>query len=399
MIVVNLLVQALALVVDVLMVPLLLVGALLSRVSKRSIDVGLGPEPLINNCYHKKALVLYGYSAETFVDHVYFITNDFDVRMDRLPRFMRALGAYLLFFRAIFRYRALYLYFNGGPLFSRPITWRLEPVLYKIAGVKTMLMPYGGDVQDMTRSPNLLFRAAMASDYPQHGRRRRRVASQIDNWSRWASHIVSGVEWVDYMSTWDTLMLGHFSIDIGDGGNADATVPEGGPLRIFHAPNHRSIKGTDYLVKAVEELKAEGVDLELAMLQKVPNEQVREAIRTADLIADQFVVGWYAMFALEAMSSGKPVLCYLRSDLVELYTAEGLIERDEIPLINCDIFTVKDTIRHFAEHREELPGIGRRGVDFVRKHHSLEAVGAVFDRINRGMGIEPNGRSTDKAVS
>jgi hypothetical protein len=48
--------------------------ALLSRLARRPIDIGLGPEPLINNIYHKKALSVFGYVAETFVDQVFYIT-------------------------------------------------------------------------------------------------------------------------------------------------------------------------------------------------------------------------------------------------------------------------------------------------------------------------------------
>jgi hypothetical protein len=366
--------------------------ALVSRLSRRTVDVGLGPEPLINNVYHKRALARYGYSAETFVDQVYYITQEFDYRGDlKVPRLLGWLRAYVLFTRAVFRYKALYIYFNGGPLMSRRLAWRLEPALYRVAGVKVVVMPYGGDVQVMSRSRNLLFKDAQSRDYPIFRRRHRRVAAQVDLWTRWADHVISGVEWVDYMYHWDTLMLGHFSIDVRQWeAKAPARSAEG-PLRLLHAPNHRAIKGTRYFVRAVEELRAEGVDVELEMRERVSNDEIREAMDGVDIVADQLVVGWYAMFALEALAMGKPVLCYLRRDLLSLYTAAGLIEEGEIPIVNCEPLTVKDAIRHLAENREVLPELGRRGREFVRRHHSLDSVGQVFDRINRGLGLSPSG--------
>ena len=56
--------------------------AILSRLSKKSIDVGLGPEPILSHAYHKQALELHGYSAETFVSSVYYISSAFDYRAD-----------------------------------------------------------------------------------------------------------------------------------------------------------------------------------------------------------------------------------------------------------------------------------------------------------------------------
>ena len=63
--------------------PVLGAIALLGRGRSKPIDVGLGPEPLINNIYHKRALTGRGYRAETFVSSVSFITGAFDVRGDR----------------------------------------------------------------------------------------------------------------------------------------------------------------------------------------------------------------------------------------------------------------------------------------------------------------------------
>jgi glycosyltransferase involved in cell wall biosynthesis len=373
--------------------------AVLSRLSPRRIDVGLGPEPLINNVYHKRALASAGYSAETFVDQVYYITSDFDVRADRaIPRPLFFLRGYWLFVRALFRYKALYIYFNGGPLMNKPLLWRIEPWLYRAAGIPVVVMPYGLDVQDMTRSPNLLFKHAMAVDYPSTRFRRKRTTRLIDVWTLGAAHVIGGVEWVDYLYHWDTLMLGHFSIDTEQWRPEPAPAEDKAdrPLRILHAPNHRTIKGTEHFVRAVDELRAEGVAVELVMLERVPNDKIREVMASVDVVADQLVVGWYAMFALEAMAMGKPVLCFLRPDLIDLYAFAGLMGRDEAPLVRCDPFTVKDVIRGLADDRTQLAGLGVRGRVFVEAHHSLAFVGGVFARINRSLGVEPGRARTER---
>lgn len=389
--------------IEVFLAPILCLYALRCRFKKKSIDVGIGPMPIISHYYHKKALELFGYTAETFVATVWFVIEEFDIRADQLfvsnnPFLRKPLRyfAYLyLGFLALSRYRSVLIYFIGGPFaMGTPVLRRLEPILYKLANVKTIVTAYGADVQELTRTQNLLFKHAYASDYPEQSLRRASVAADIDRWTKYADHIIGGCEWVDYMYYWDTLMLVHFSIDVEQWKPAE---PEDGmPLkssrkvRILHAPNHRALKGSKYFIEACKELAEEGVDVELVILEGVPNDQVHTVMATVDVVADQLVVGWYAMFAMEAMALGKPVLCYLREDLEDLYVAAGLVAPGEIPIINCSPLTVKETIRTLVANRDQLPELGRRSREFVVKHHSLETVGGVFDRINRSLGVKPS---------
>ncbi len=378
----------------VLLIPVVIVAVIARFVHKRY-DVGIGPEPLINNVYHKKALEMYGYTAKTFVGETYFITRDFDVRTDTMlrPPFSGILRYYLYFY-SILNFKCLYIYFNGGPLFFTSYLWRLEPLLYRIAKVKIVIMPYGGDIQDMLRCPNLTFRDAVCSDYPDHRLKRNRIQKKIDLWTKYADHIIGGCDWVDYLYHWDTLVLAHFAIDIPDihpiavdtQSEADLGVR---PIRILHAPNHKKIKGTKFVLNAIRELQEEGYDIDFVLVEKRPNAEVRQIIQTVDLVIDQLIIGWYAMFAIEAMASGKPVVCYLRDDLIDLYTINGLIEPDEIPIINSNPLKIKDDIRYWIKNRSNLRDVGRKSREYVVKHHSLDYVGGIFDNVNYSLGITP----------
>ena len=321
----HLFVRCVYLLTDIaLFLPLLAITAL-SRLSRRPMDIGLGPLPTINSPYHKKCLERYGYRCETFVYHTWYFTQEFDVMFDRyVPR---ALGPYVSYIFAIFRYKCLFTYFTGGPLGFTTLLARCEPYFLRLAGIKTVVMPFGADVHELTRTNNKLMVHGYAKDYPGFRHSRTRIAAMIDVWTRGADHIISGCDWVEYMYYWDTLMLAHFAIDTGTlqvadrVGNPDQACT---PLRLVHAPNHRNLKGTDHIFKAVEELQEEGLALELVVIEGLPNPEVLRAIRSADVVVDQLVIGWYAMFALEAMVLGKPVVCHIRDDLLN-YIATGLL--------------------------------------------------------------------------
>ena len=376
-----------------MIIPFFLIAAL-ARFVRKPIDVGLGPHPLINNIYHKEALRRYSYTAETFVTSLYYITSDFDRILFSNNIFVRALLQIVALVWIIFRYKSLYLYFDGGPFGHDRILWRFEAQLLHLARVKTVLMPYGGDVQDMALSHNLKFKHAYSQQYKTTLLRRRDVARRVDYWSRNADHIIAGCEWVDYMHVWDTLMLAHFSIDT-EKWRPTRPPRTTGSFKVLHAPNHRHIKGSQYIIAAVEELRTSGLDIELVLLEGVSNDEVRSRMQEVDIVADQLIVGWYAMFALEGMSMEKPVLCYLRDDLKDLYVTAGLVGPDELPIVECRPDTVKETIEELYGKREGLGEIGRRSRAFVERHHSLDAVGAVFDRINRSIGIPPSATSTE----
>lgn len=371
-----------------LILPLLLACVVARFVRKRR--VGLGPEPLINNVHHAKALRRFGYEATTFVSHLYFVTDEFNLRWLRGSPF----NHYALFGFAIFRCRILYIYFNGGPLAWTGL-WAIEPFLYKVAGTKVVVMSYGGDVQDFNVHDDVVYRAAYLKDYPDFVRNRMRSRrKQVQRWTRHADWIISGCDWVNYTPYWDTLMLAHFSVDTDQWcvpASEEYTIPARftleRPLRVLHAPNHRAIKGTALLESAIAELRAAGCPIELQVVQRVTNTEMRKLVRQTDVVLEQLVIGWYGIFALEAMATGKPVLTYISPELERLYVFNGLLQNGELPVIRVDHRNLTDALRRVAENHVDLHQMGRAAREYVLKHHSLDSIGRRFAEINTTLGL------------
>jgi glycosyltransferase involved in cell wall biosynthesis len=351
-----------------------------------------GVNPLISIRTHSEAVRRLGYPTASVVSHVYAINRreDFDFQVDellarapvagRLPRFLRdRLAGYWTFGWALRRFDIFAFYSDSTILRWTPLKYR-EMQLLQLAGKKVLLLAYGADVQIASRARNLLFKHAFSMDYPSYARGERRTLRDLEYSSRYADHIVSGVDWVDYMPWWDRLTAGHFAIDVEQWKPKPRSPREPAhPVVVLHAPNHRELKGTRFLVCACEELADEGLPIELRVVERQPNETIRDLIQEADIVADQFVVGWYAQFALEGMSMAKPVLCYLRPDLVELYTLYSFA--GECPIVNTSPLEIKEKLRELATDPERRAELGRRGRRYVSDHHSLEALGTMFDEI------------------
>ena len=231
----------------ILCLPLLAALCVFSRFCHRNIDIGMGPVPLINNVHWAKALGKKGYTVETFVTGVYFITNEFDVRLDCGWRKLYCIIPGLWFIHCIFHYRCLYLYFNGGPLQTLPILRWLEPELFHLAGVKVIVMPYGSDSQVLERTPNKLTVNCLCNDYPAVFRKQHnRIKKQVDRWCRHADIVVGTMDSVDYLFGSGTEFASViFAVDTQEIHPVYPQPPQQGEtIKIFHAPNHLSVKGS-----------------------------------------------------------------------------------------------------------------------------------------------------------
>lgn len=139
-----------------------------------------------------------------------------------------------------------------------------------------------------------------------------------------------------------------------------------GPLRIVHAPSDRSVKGTDHVIRAVRELRRDGYDVELILVENLPFEEAARRYRQADVVVDQLLVGWYGNVSVEAMSLGKPVCVYIRKDL--------LPHLPDLPLVNVTASTLKQELERLAEDIDLRRSLGSRGRAFVEATHDSDKI-------------------------
>ena len=357
---VRLIVRGIKVIVEIVSIPVVILFCLLCRFLPKKIDIGMGPLPMINHVYWARALKQRGYTVETFTIGTYFITDEFDFICDNKSHYIYKIWPLLLFFRCVLRYSVIYINFTGGALNCSDVYKSIEPYLYKIANTKIVVTPFGSDVQVFERTRNKVTVCNLCQDYPSHYQKKHsQVIKQIDRWEKNADIVVGAMDSIDYLYYWNRSIPCHFAIDTDNVCfNENISKRVDNTLKILHAPNHMSIKGTKFIEAAVEKLKSEGYDIEYFRMQKMSNEKVIEKIKEADIVIDQLVMGWYAMFAIEAMACAKPCICYLRDDLIDTFVKLGYLKEGEIPLINACTNTIYDVLKDLIEHRERLKDIG-----------------------------------------
>jgi glycosyltransferase involved in cell wall biosynthesis len=226
---------------------------------------------------------------------------------------------------------------------------------------------------------SLEWRQALASDYPALLVRARRTSRQIRYFSKRADFVVGCIFHVETLPRWDLLTTHYYPLD------TDSWRPEHvereGPIRVFHSANHRALKGTEFVIAAVEQLQEEGLEIELVLAERLPNAEVRRLLQSCDIVAEQFIHG-YALAAMEAMALGKPVLSNLSDpyyyEVHRLHT--GL---DECPIVSTTVEELPENLRRLAHDAELRAELGRLGREYVVRHHSYEATGRMWEMVYR----------------
>ena len=360
-----------------MVLPWLVVRALRLRREPRAEKPSIlwGVTPLISLKYSSAAVRSLGYDSRTVVVGVYSINQrtDFDFTLDRGGA-MGLVRPYLAFGR--FLSIDIHVLFLDGGLLANTALARLEVPLLRLARKHLVLVPYGSDIA----VPGFLgpFEGPVLETYPDLVRRAGATRRRVDRLVKDADVVVRNIQ-PGYLPRWDVLWPTQLAIDV------EAWQPEevepgrahGDELVVVHASNHRAVKGTDALIAAVEALRSEGLAIRLELLEGCTNDEVRRAFGRADIVAEQFVAG-YGMTAVEAMSSGKPVLANLAWLAPELRADPAM---RECPVVHTTVETIAERIRELASDPERRAELGRLGREHVLRHHSYDAVGRVWDAI------------------
>ena len=146
---------------------------------------------------------------------------------------------------------------------------------------------------------------------------------------------------------------------------------------IAHAPTSPYIKGTKYILEAIEKLKGQ-YNFEFILVQGKSHREAIKIYQEADLIIDQLHVGSYGLFAVETMAMGKPVICWISDYMKEKYPSD-------LPIIIANPETIKDELEKVLKNIDMLPEIGRKGRVFAENHHDMLKNSQKFIRIYKSL--------------
>lgn len=339
-----------------------------------------GPTPIISIRNWSRGMQRLGYESTTLVWNVYAIhrREDYDrLREDFGPRtrLFEPWRDYAPFVWTLRNADVVHTFFDGGFLQNTPFR-TIELTLLRLARKAVIVSPYGADVA--VRGHLAGWEEAMALDYPGIVARSEATRRRVDWFSCRADVTIRNVN-PGYLPRVDVLWPNQYALDPDEFTPGTKAGHDGhdGPVTIVHAPNHRRIKGTEHLLHAVEALRAEGLQVELVLLERRPNSEVRDALRDADILAEQFLVG-YGLLAVEGMASGTAVLSNVGWLPAEVRRHPAIAGS---PIVDVSVETLTDRLRELVGDPARRRRLGLEGRDYVLRWHSDAAAAATWQAI------------------
>jgi glycosyltransferase involved in cell wall biosynthesis len=131
---------------------------------------------------------------------------------------------------------------------------------------------------------------------------------------------------------------------------------------ILHAPSERGVKGTEYVLAAINRLKQEELSFEFQLIEDTTNEKLRELLAQSDIVVDEVFDNTIGALALEAMACGNVVLARYDPKYAHVHA--------DCPVVNVNIETLTDQLRKVITDKPMRYQLGCAGRKYVERHHS-----------------------------
>ena len=344
-----------------------------------------GADPILNFSYWSRSMREAGFISETYTSMHYSINSReaWGTIFDERWKWLSPLGRRVLAFtESLFKYDVFFMSFNG--FLGTTFLWRLEPLILRVLGKKTVLLPYGSDAYVYRRINELSFAHALMIEYGDSAKRQRAIAKKVDMWVDSADVVFPGSMGPDGIGRADILAPSILHIDLDlwkPTTRSNGSNGTDGLVRLAHAPNHRGAKGTEFILDAVEQLRSEGLLVELVLFEGVTNDEVRKTLSSdVDILVEQLIGIGHGLNALEGMASGLVTVSNLQNDdLLRHFRRFSFL--DECPLVSAEPESITDILRNLVTRPELREELGAAGREYVEKYHGLDSAQILFGKV------------------
>jgi glycosyltransferase involved in cell wall biosynthesis len=159
---------------------------------------------------------------------------------------------------------------------------------------------------------------------------------------------------------------------------------------VIHSPSAKIAKGSNHIVSAINELK-KNFDFDFVLLHDLPRSEVLRIMERADIFIDAIILGGYGMAAMEAMSFGKPTLCYLMPAVLQ----NGI--PNDCPIVNTSPENLRENIEMLLKDPALRHELGVKGRAYVEKYHDADTLADYLVNIYRD--VLSNAKSSSKRIT
>jgi hypothetical protein len=157
-------------------------------------------------------------------------------------------------------------------------------------------------------------------------------------------------------------------------------LPPSNNIRILHSAYlsksgrgwmGRNIKGSPYVLAAIERLQKEGHPVDYYFIEDIPSNEMRFYQAQADIVVEQLIYGWWGSTFVETSALGKPVVCYLRPQW-KTFFLKTFPEYTELPVIEADTLTIYSALKKLVTDVGYRNKKGMEARFFAENHFNSE---------------------------
>ncbi|MBS1652575.1 MAG: glycosyltransferase [Bacteroidetes bacterium] len=131
---------------------------------------------------------------------------------------------------------------------------------------------------------------------------------------------------------------------------------------IVHAPTAKTIKGTKYVLEAFEQLKTEGVEFTVILVENMPHNEAIKVYQNADIIVDQLFIPGTGKVSTEALAMGKVVISLMAYDK---YPQKN---PSDCPIIDANAETFYNVLKELIFDYDKRVALADKGKGYVEKY-------------------------------
>lgn len=143
-------------------------------------------------------------------------------------------------------------------------------------------------------------------------------------------------------------------------------------LKIAHLPSVREVKGTENVMRAVDEAKKGGARLHLDIIEDVTVDQAMKRLDRADICVDWMSPDYdiHGVVSVESMLRSIPTICNIDRKLYD----------DSIPILDAGPNDLGDRLLELDSNRKDLPKIGALSRKYALETHDPMKVAQMLER-------------------
>lgn len=274
-----------------------------------------------------------------------------------------------LFLWAVLRYDFFEFAFIGG-IFKNSHLRKFELPLLKILAKKVSVYGYGADCKILSDIRKLGFKYNTAMDRNAKTERQSEevIRENVERAKKYADVLIAGG---------DLIHLGKKAIFLPI--PADLTPWKYVPAKnhqkvvLLHSTNHRLHKGSRFIIDIVEKLERR-LPIKFMLLEGKTLAECQKLYPLSDIIVTDVITGWHGNTSIEAMAIGRPVITYLRPDIM---TFHSYYAKGRIPVVSANPDNLAKAIERLVKDKKLRDELGKKGREYATKFHSLEFVGSL----------------------